>query len=121
MLRRHRCIIDLNDNILRIGTTATQAPFLTEKKIISPSGKKEGKISGNDDNKKHRRKVGPGANGAVVIQYEGKAESTIEQTKSNEKVVAPRTDYSRTSNTKYVHKNLEDKNYQEISEDYWAE
>lgn len=33
MLRRHQCVIDLKDNILRIGTTGTETKFLNESEL----------------------------------------------------------------------------------------
>lgn len=33
MLKRHQCVIDLKENILRIGTTGTETPFLSESEI----------------------------------------------------------------------------------------
>lgn len=33
MLRRHQCVIDLKDNILRIGTTGTETKFLIESEL----------------------------------------------------------------------------------------
>lgn len=38
MLKRHRCIIDLQNNCLRIGTTGTSTPFLTENEIPAREG-----------------------------------------------------------------------------------
>lgn len=33
MLKRHQCVIDLKDNILRIGTTGTETKFLSESEL----------------------------------------------------------------------------------------
>lgn len=33
MLKRHQCSIDLKKNVLRIGTTGTQTPFLSEREL----------------------------------------------------------------------------------------
>eukprot|EP00128_Syssomonas_multiformis_P017976 Colp12_sorted_trinity150504_noHs@9112 len=33
MLKRHQCVIDLKENVLRIGTTDTTTPFLAEKDL----------------------------------------------------------------------------------------
>lgn len=33
MLKRHQCCIDLKKNVLRIGTTGTETPFLAESEL----------------------------------------------------------------------------------------
>ena len=37
MLKRHQCVIDLKENVLKIGTTSTSAPFLAEHDIPKPN------------------------------------------------------------------------------------
>ncbi|XP_004626196.1 protein DDI1 homolog 1 [Octodon degus] len=56
MLRRHQCSIDLKKNVLEIGTTGTQTPFLPEgelplcAKLVSAAGQQE--FSDRKDNSK---------------------------------------------------------------------
>ncbi|XP_014257272.1 protein DDI1 homolog 2-like isoform X1 [Cimex lectularius] len=59
MLKRHQCCIDLKKNVLRIGTTGTETPFLTESELpdfvnVSPtsSGSKRPKSSKKKPNER---------------------------------------------------------------------
>jgi len=46
MLKRHQCVIDLKENCLKIGTTATQALFLSEKDI--PKAKEDAPFANSE-------------------------------------------------------------------------
>ena len=59
MLRRHQCSIDLKKNVLVIGTTGTQTPFLPEgelplcAKLVSSAGQQESPDKEGADTIKH--------------------------------------------------------------------
>ncbi|KAG8201642.1 hypothetical protein JTE90_012709 [Oedothorax gibbosus] len=41
MLKRHQCVIDLRRNVLVIGTTGAETPFLSESELPRPAGSSE--------------------------------------------------------------------------------
>ena len=52
MLKRHQCVLDLNKNILKIGTTGTTVSFLTEGELDASA-----RLAGPEAEKAHQEEM----------------------------------------------------------------
>lgn len=94
MLKRHQCCIDLKKNVLKIGTTGTETPFLSEGDLPECA-----RLSGNDDDAELQRAIEDSSRDAKKLrqQNDGQgssnaSESTVSSSESSSLEIIQPTD-----------------------------
>ncbi|XP_076300302.1 DNA damage inducible 1 homolog rngo [Lasioglossum baleicum] len=65
MLKRHQCCIDLKKNVLKIGTTGTETPFLAEGDLPECA-----RLSGNNDDRELQRALEDSSRDAAKLRQQ---------------------------------------------------